>query len=185
MNVFSRLVLILLIMLAIFVTLVLIAVPESAMTLMVAVFQYLQRLATTYGSGPDWALYTAGRVLIGGAIILVCLLILWLALRRPKKRVIRAQKMAGGEANIAVDSITQRVAWHIDQLPDVVRVTPRVTGHGKGVDVDLSLETSPEIDVPMKTEEVMQVTKEVVEDRMGLKLGKVTVNIKHAPYPEA
>jgi len=39
--------------------------------------------------------------------------------------------------------------------------------------------------VPMKTEEVMQVTREVIEDHMGLKLGKVTINIKHAPYPEA
>jgi len=37
--------------------------------------------------------------------------------------------------------------------------------------------------VPMKTEEVMQVTKDVVEGRMGLKLGKVKITIKHAPYP--
>jgi hypothetical protein len=185
MNVFNRVIVILLTMLAIFVTLVIMIVPEAAMTLMVAVFQYLQQLATTMSSGSDWPLYTAGRVLIGGAIIVLGLLLLWLELRRPKKRIIRAQKMAGGEANIAVDSIAQRVAWHVDQLPDVVRVTPRISGRSRGVDVDLLLETSPEIDVPMKTEEVMQVTKEVIEERMGLKLGKVTINIKHTPYPEA
>jgi uncharacterized alkaline shock family protein YloU len=93
------------------------------------------------------------------------------------------QKVAGGESNIAVESISQRVAYNIDQLPEVIKVTPRVSGRSRGVDVDLQLETSPEIDVPMKTEEVLAVTKDVVETRMGLKLGKVTINIKHAPYP--
>ena len=52
------------------------------------------------------------------------------------------------------------------------------------MDIDLLLETSPDIDVPMKTEEVLQVTREVVAERMGLKLGKVQVKIKHAPYPK-
>jgi len=36
----------------------------------------------------------------------------------------------------------------------------------------------------MKTEEVLQVTREVIVERMGLKLGKVQVKIKHAPYPK-
>jgi hypothetical protein len=52
------------------------------------------------------------------------------------------------------------------------------------VDIAVALETSPEIDVPMKTEEVLQVTREVVGERMGLKLGKVRVQLKHAPYPK-
>jgi hypothetical protein len=41
-----------------------------------------------------------------------------------------------------------------------------------------------EIDVPMKTDEVVGVVKEVVTERMGLQLGKVQVRIKHAPYQE-
>ena len=94
------------------------------------------------------------------------------------------QQVAGGEAHIAVDSIAQRLAYSIDQLPDVVKVSPRIVGRSRGVDIDLVLETSPDIDVPMKTEEVLQVCKEVVEERMGLKLGKVQVKIKHAPFPK-
>jgi hypothetical protein len=39
--------------------------------------------------------------------------------------------------------------------------------------------------VPTKTEEVCQVAREVVEDRMGLKLRKIKVNIRHAPYPDS
>ena len=65
----------------------------------------------------------------------------------------------------------------------MIKVSPHISGRGRGVDIDLLLETSPDIDVPMKTEEVLQVTREVVAERMGLKLGKVQVKIKHAPYP--
>jgi hypothetical protein len=101
-------------------------------------------------------------------------------------RIIRAQKLEGGQSFISVDSIAQRLAYTIDQLPDVVRTTPRVTRYGRnGLDLEMLLETSPEIDVPMKTGEVLQVTKEVITERMGLKLGKVQVKIKHAPYPKA
>jgi type III secretion system FlhB-like substrate exporter len=185
MNAFNRLVVILLTVLAIFVVIILILVPGLVLSIMVATLQWVYQIVQQYGAGSDWALFTAGRVVIGGALVVLFLILLWLELRRPRKTVIRAQKLTGGEATITVDSIAQRVAWHIDQLSDVVRVVPRITGRGKGVDVDLMLETAPEIDVPMKTDEVMQVTKDVVEDRMGLKLGKVTINIKHAPYPEA
>jgi hypothetical protein len=114
----------------------------------------------------------------------LCLLLLWLELRKPRKKTIRVQQVAGGEASISVDSIGQRLAYNIDQLPDVIKVSPRITSRTRGVDVELVLETSPDVDVPMKTEEVLQVTREVIEERMGLKLGKVEVKIKHAPYPK-
>ncbi len=185
MRVFNRLVVIALTILALFFTIVFILLPEQVLAVLVAVFQFLHSGTSEYNTGQDFWFFAAARVIVGGVVVLICLLVLWLEVRRPRKRTIQAQKLAGGEANITIESIAQRVAYHIDQLTDVVRVAPRITGRSRGVDIDLLLETSPEIDVPMKTEEVMQVTKEVVEDRMGLKLGKVTINIKHAPYPEA
>jgi uncharacterized alkaline shock family protein YloU len=66
----------------------------------------------------------------------------------------------------------------------VISVSSRIEGHARGVDIDLYLETSPEVDVPMKTEEVLQVTREVIEDKIGLKMGKAQVRIKHAAYPK-
>lgn len=185
MNAFNRVVVILLILLAAFLAVVLIVVPGLVLSTLVTVFQWANLVVTNYATGPDWPLFAAGRVVVGAVVIVIALVLLWLELRRPRKKIIRAAKTAGGESNISVDSIAQRVAWHIDQLPDVVRVLPRISSRASGVDVDLLLETSPEIDVPMKTEEVMQVTKEVIEERMGLKLSKVTINIKHAPYPES
>jgi hypothetical protein len=184
MNVFNRLVMILLLFVLIIVTAVVAIAPEQSLNLLATFFEWLRQGAANYMSSGDWAFFAASRVIVGGAIVIVCLVFLWLELRRPRKKTIRAQKLAGGEAHIAIDSIAQRLAYNIDQLPDVVKVSPRITGRSRGVDIDLVLETSPDIDVPMKTEEVIQVTREVVGERMGLRLGKVQVKIKHAPYPK-
>mgnify|MGYP001024621329 CR=1 FL=1 len=183
MNILNRLVMILLLLAIVIVTAVIAIAPEQSFNLLAAFFEWTRQGSVAYMNSGDWAIFAAGRVIIGGAIAIVCLLLLWLELRRPRKKTIRAQKVAGGEAYIAVDSIAQRLAYNIDQLPDVIKVSPRIISRARRVDIDLLLETSPDIEVPMKTEEVLQVTREVVSERMGLKLGKVQVKIKHAPYP--
>lgn len=184
MNILNRLVVILLLLVMIVVVAVTAIEPDGALKSASVFFDWLSQGASEYQTGTDWALFALGRVLIGGAVVVVCLILLWLELRRPRKKTIRAQKMAGGEARIAIESIAQRLAYNVDQLPDVIKVSPRITGRARGVDIDMLLETSPDIDVPMKTEEVLQVTREVVAERMGLKLGHVQVKIKHAPYPK-
>jgi hypothetical protein len=183
MNIFNRLVVLVLTIATIVATAVVAILPKRSFEVLATFFDWLRHNADLYLKN-DWTLFAAGRVIIGGAIILACLIILWLELRRPRKKTIRVQKLAGGEAHIATDSIAQRLAYNIDQLPDVIKVSPRILGRARGVDVDLHLETSPDIDVPMKTEEVLQVAKEVMAERMGLKVGKIQVKIKHAPFPK-
>lgn len=90
---------------------------------------------------------------------------------------------ANGEAQVTAESVGKRLAWHIDLLADVVSVQPIVRPRGDSVDVTLNVETRPEIEVPMKTEEIMLVTREVVEERMGIKLGRLDVRIHHSDYP--
>lgn len=184
MNVLNRVLVIVLILAIIVLVAVLVIAPKQTFELGAQGLDGLGRYTDLYQTPRYWPLFTSGRIIVGGALVLLCLFLLWLELRRPRKKTIQAQKMAGGEAHIAIDSVAQRLAYNIDQLPDVVKVSPRITGRSRGVDIDLVLETSPDIDVPMKTEEVLQVTREVIEDQMGLKLGKVNVKIKHAPYPK-
>jgi hypothetical protein len=184
MNIFNRVIMILLFLVLFVLTAAVAIAPAQSLNVTANFFRWSYQNATAYMQSGDWAYFAAGRVIIGGAIVIICLLFLWLELRRPRRKTILAQKLEGGEAHIAIDSIAQRLAYNIDKLPDVVKVAPRVLERSRGVDLDLMLETSPDIDVPMKTEEVMQVAREVIVDRMGLKLGKVQVKIKHAPYPK-
>ncbi len=124
-------------------------------------------------------------VVIAVLVLLASLLLLWLEVRRTPSRAIQVQQISGGEAKVTIESIVQRLEYNISRLQDVTNVRPVVVAKGSGVDVMLNLQTGPEIDVPMKTEEVMQVAKEVIEKQMGLKLQKVAVEIKHAPYSES
>jgi hypothetical protein len=184
MNVFNRLVVILLICAIVLLAAVVVVAPRQAFDYTSGFFDWLSSNAQALNQ-QSWPIFATVRVLGGAMLGMVALLLLWLELRRSRLKIIRAQKLAGGESFITVDSISQRLAYTIDQLPDVIKVAPRIQGHGRsGLDLEILLETSPEIDVPMKTEEVLQVTKEVVTERMGLKLNKVQVKIKHAPYPK-
>ena len=183
MNVFNR-VLVILLTLAVLVLAIVVAIaPDWTLTVGSNILEALADSLGNYEASDFW-LYLTLRIVLAGTVVALCLLLLWLEVRRPRKKTIRAQKLAGGEANIVVDSIAERLAYNIDQLPDVVNVKPHVVGRSRGVDVSLLLETTPDIDVPMKTEEVMEVTREVIGERMGLKVGKVTINIKHAPFPK-
>jgi hypothetical protein len=184
MNVLNRLLIVLLLLAIILLAVVIVIAPRQSVQVGEQALNGMGQWVDLWQTPRFWPLFASGRVVIGGALVLLCILLLWLELRQPKKKTIRVQQVAGGEASIAVESIGQRLAYNIDQLPDVIRVAPDIKAKANKVDIALTLETSPDVDVPMKTEEVLQVAREVVEDRMGLKLGKVEVKIKHAPYPK-
>jgi hypothetical protein len=183
-NTFNRLVVILTLLSIMVASAVFFLVPVKILGGMIP---FLQRLETNLSTmtGPR-ALVRLGVGMIFAFLIWVCCAaILWLEIRRPRVKTIKVQQVTGGEAELTTESIATRLEYHIDQLADVVRVKPTISPGRKGVLVDLELETTPEIEVPMKTEEVQQLTRDIVENRMGLKLDMVRVVIKHAPYPKA
>ena len=157
------------------------------MPLLGVVIAFLEQLEQTLIGmiGPARLLRVGGGLLLALVIWVCCAALLWLEVRRPRAKTIKVEKVSGGEAMLTTNSIADRLEYNIDQLADVIKVKSTISEGRKGVVVDLELETSPEIEVPMKTEEVQQLTKDVVENRMGLKLDTVRVVIRHAPYPKA
>lgn len=182
-NIFNRIVVILLLF-ALLALIVLVAVfplesvtvAGNAVTAIGAFFQRAQAEAL-------W-LFTIGRILAVLLAVLIFGVLLWGELKPRRPKAVRVHTESGSQATVTTDSVARRLAWHIDQLADVISVTPEVTATGRAVNVLLNLETRPEIDVPMKTDEVVAVAREVITERMGLQLGKIDVRIKHAPYQE-
>ncbi|MBK6430954.1 MAG: hypothetical protein WAW03_11760 [Anaerolineae bacterium] len=156
--------------------------PFGALSLAQQIVSNLNETLTQayYDFGPQFRL---GQVLVVVAAALVLIPFIWLQVRRTRPATVRVQTNSGA-ATLTADSVMRRLAWHLDQLADVVGVTSEVKAHGTSVDIKLSVRTTPDIEVPMKTEEILAVTREVVEQRMGLRLGKVEVQIDHAPYAE-
>jgi hypothetical protein len=127
-------------------------------------------------------LYLAVRVIAPLVLIPLLALLLWREVRPRRRQAARMQTESGSRANVSLDSTARRLAWQIDQLADVITVSPKLTARGGSVDVVLDLETHPETDVPMKTDEVVAAARELLTGQMGLQVGKVVVNIRHAPY---
>lgn len=124
------------------------------------------------------------RVVIAALIFLIFLLLIILELRRPRARTVAIQG-AEGQAELMTDSIASHLAYHVDQIPGVIKVKPRVISKGKSVRVEIYTETGPQVEVPVKAQEVRRVVTEVVEQKLGLKLDReVKVTIKPAPYPK-
>jgi uncharacterized alkaline shock family protein YloU len=183
-NAFNRIVVVVFLLTTMVLSAIFFIVPISVLQ---AVNPFLQQLETSLMAmtGVRTWLRVGGGLAFTLLIWVCCAAILWLEVRRPKAKTIRVQKVSGGEAELTTDSIANRLEYNIDQLADVIKVKSTISAGRKGVRVDLQLETSPEIEVPMKTEEVQQLTKDVVENRMGLQLDTVRVVIRHAPYPKA
>jgi hypothetical protein len=182
-NVFNRFITIILWLLLMLLCAVIAVFPIQCLTfaqqaLGVAII-YLQNL-----EGAQLWLYLAARLglLVAGVVIFGGLL--WGELRPARPKTLRVQTQNGSRAEVTTDSVARRLAWQIDQLADVISVTPLITAHGRAVDVTLDLRTAPEVDVPMKTDEVVNCAREVIVERMGLQPGKIQVRITHAPYSE-
>jgi hypothetical protein len=127
-------------------------------------------------------------VVVRGASVLLAVaifgLLFWAEIRPASRRGVQVRTGAGSRAVVTIDSVERRLAWHIDQLEDVITVAPHVYPRGRTVNVVLDLQTSPEIDVPAKTDEVVNLTRRVLSERMGLQAGKIEVRIEHAEYAD-
>ncbi len=124
------------------------------------------------------------QIAIGvGATILFAMLI-WFEVATARRRGVRIYTSEGGSAELETNSIGRRLTWHLDQLAEVITVVPAVRSRGSAVDIKLEIEAAPDVDIPLKTEEVVQVTREVIEQELGLRMGKLDVHMRTVPFAE-
>lgn len=183
MNIFNRVMVVLLLFLLLALAVVVAVLPGQAALAVENAMRNFGAFLATAEKSYFW-LFVIARVALVLLALAIILPLLWGELKPRRPKAVHVLTETGSKASVTTDSVARRLTWHIDQLADVISVTPDVSASGKAVNVVLNLETQPEIDVPMKTDEVVRVTREVIVDRMGLQLGKVDVRIKHAPYQD-
>lgn len=183
MNIFNRVLVVLLLILLLALAVLIAVLPIQTALAVESGLRNFREFLNNAEKSYFW-LYTIARVALVLLALVIVLPLLWGELKPRRPKAVYVLTETGSKASVTTDSVARRLAWHIDQLADVISVTPQVTASGKAVNVVLNLETQPEIDVPMKTDEVVRVAREVIVDRMGLQLGKVDVRIKHAPYQD-
>jgi hypothetical protein len=120
---------------------------------------------------------------IGLIVFVPSVVLLLLEFRRTTRDSIRIAGVMGSEAHLSTQAVAQSLIYYVDALPGIVRVKPKLAARNKTVDVRLDVETTPDIDVRAKTAEITQTARGVIEDKLGLKLNRMKIEIHHAAYP--
>ncbi len=173
------------------VILLLIAMVLCTVTLVVPVwvFDTVARQSTALVEFLDslqWYVRVPLGILFALTVDVILVLLIILEVRRPAPKAIRVEKTAGGEVLISVASIADRLKYEVDQLSSVLRTRPNVSGKRGGVVVELDVETASGVNVPEKAGQIVEMARQVVEEKMGLKLARPPkVNLRVVPYPKA
>ena len=119
---------------------------------------------------------------VGVIVFLIGFVFLVLEVLRIRRKTVRLKDRSG---EVMVDSITGHLTYHLDLLPDVLRVRPQVVSRGKKVSVTVYVETPPEVNVPEKSAEVQETARRVIEDQLGLETrGDIKILIRPIAYPK-
>jgi hypothetical protein len=182
MNLFNRIVTALLFLVLLVVSVLVAIAPAQAVLLVKSQSGVLVDLIQSwYAYNPFYFLLLQIALVVASTLLFGGLFLLEIWPRRAKGVVVRTE--SGTKARMETDSISRRLAWHLDQLAGVISVVTDVRPSGKRIDLNVTVEAAPDIDVPSKTEEITNVVKDVVENRLGLEMGKLHVFIKYSKFP--
>jgi len=177
MNVFNRIIMVLLIVLGLALVVAILLNPLYSADLVRSNVNYFAESIL----GDQFFMWFVG---VMAAVSLVLLIILWLELRRPRKKTVRIKTQKGGLARLGVRSVEQSLEYRIDELAGVRKVQPKVISRGKDVEVRIDLDTSPSVNIAVLTDQIVGLCRDIVAGQLGVKIrGKVQVNVKHEPYP--
>lgn len=184
MNLVNRLIILAQLLLAIALTPIIIVILLLSRSSLV---DGINNLARSLVSGSNAFLIQTICVGLAVLVFIIAILMLFLELQRPSVKRLRVLQVTGGQVEVTTDAIVQRLEHDILQIADITRVKPRIPSTRKGSVVDLALEveTRPEVNVPQKTQEVIAAANQVLEQQMGLKVGKVQVQVHHAKGPKS
>jgi uncharacterized alkaline shock family protein YloU len=114
---------------------------------------------------------------LGGIIWLLCGFLLWLELRQSRRTTIRVTGIADDVVEVELNAVEERLSHHLKRLADVHEVAVSIEAKRNKVGLDLLLGVSPMVNIPMKTREVQALTREVIEEQMGVEVEYIHVSL--------
>jgi hypothetical protein len=120
--------------------------------------------------------------LAGMIVFLIGLLFIILELFRGRRKTVRLKDKSG---ELLVDSISGHLTYHLDLLPDVLRVRPTVSSSGNSLRTTIHVETPPDVNVPQMSADVKETARKLIEDQLGLQTkGDIRVVVQPIAYPK-
>lgn len=132
-----------------------------------------------------WYIRAPLAISLALTVDIILILVFILEVRRPKPRAIRVERATGGEVLVNIASIADRLRYEVDGLENVLRARPKVSAKRGGVVIEMEVETAAGLDVPAQAERILETARQVVEEKLGLKLARPPkVDMRAVPYPK-
>jgi len=144
----------------------------------------LSSTVNTFGAG-QLALTQFFCIGIAVLVFAISILLLYLELMPSGKQRMHLKSIQGADVLMSSDAISSQLQYALDPLPGVIRAQPKIfKGKGDGIDVMIDLTTTPDVNVKKKTDQVMDVTRTVLEGGLGLRVGKVQIKLEQMKAPK-
>jgi hypothetical protein len=158
MNIFNRIIVILLILILMILIPLALIFPEQAQVTLRTGADIIQANVDWLNAQSAQSELAVRAVLsvAGLFIFLIGLLLLVLESVRFRRRTVR---LRNGSGELTTGGIAEHLGYYIDLLPDVVRVQPAIKSKGKSVSATLLVETAPGINVPEKSSQIRETAR--------------------------
>ncbi len=167
MNLFNRVVVILLLVVSIPVLTVVLVVPQNVL---VNVGDQMMSFGySVNGIQPPW-LRVAGGILIALIWDALAIFLLIREIKPGRKRYISVKEISGGMATINPDSIVQQLEYAIDPLPGIINVKPKVTAKRDKVRAEVEVTARATSNVPELATNLVEVIRQVLTAELGLQV---------------
>jgi hypothetical protein len=183
MNLFNKIVIILVILAAMVTIPLTLMFPEQAQAVLRGAADIIQENVDWLNTRSEglqigWKLLLSA---IGMIVFVVGLLLLILEVVRFRRSTVQ---LKDGSGELMMSGVAGHVAYYVDLLPGVVRVKPSVRSTGKSVRATLHVEIGPGVGVLEKSNEVKQTAQQVLENELGLQVKDIKVVIKTVSAPK-
>jgi hypothetical protein len=129
------------------------------------------------------------RLGIGVALALIVDLLLafviFLEVKRKRKRYIRVQQAEGGMVNISIDSVVEQLKYVLDPMEGVVEVKPHIKAKGNKVQAMVDVTVTKGRNIPTMAERLVREVKNALTQDLGLEVaGDPEVRLRVHPKAE-
>lgn len=181
MNTFNRVLLVVLLLVAISLCTLVLVFPVPVLQTVGTNAQVLAETLSTVTAPLRLVLGILAALVLN--IILIVFIIL--ELRRPKRKAIKVEQLAGGQVLVNVGSVADRLRYEVDLLPGVLRTKPLVTSKKGGVVVELGVEAAAGINISESAVLIVERVQDVIENKLGLRMARPPkVQLRTVSYPK-
>jgi len=162
MNIFNRVVVILILIFFVVVSFI------SIVNEFTKSFKWSDIAAEVFSPGSDIPWYISTLVLL--LVIAVCVILLLLEFYRRKARIAKIYNVGAGKAMITVETISQQIRDSVLQINGLKNLKVDITPKSGGVIINMLVELNQNLNIPEKMNEIIKAAKDISATRLNIKV---------------